>query len=184
MTKEISGEIEPIQKMIVDKGRKLFLDMSKKPDTGLYFNQIRYVDQYINWFKLNYNKDCEMNTTTSCVIQEIQRKYLNDVVECYEYFTKHYEFILDYDKALKYRFNQNPRTAPLKVFPGRFFYLLGMASVIVRLDSVGLISEEKRRNVERFLSEAINIAPKMTRRDILLADTYIYLIRKEGRLWQ
>ena len=59
LSKEISGEWEPIQNMVQDtwgrttRGLRLRTDL--KPDVGVYFGGIRFVDQYVNWYMRSHS---------------------------------------------------------------------------------------------------------------------------------
>ena len=179
LSSDISGDFAPIQAMNVYDTKIPYLDISKRPDSGIYFNHIRYVDQYINWYKLNYDKSHEMLGSTKSKMIHSQEMYLEDIIKGFEFYKKRYAFVSRYDTVLKKRYSEDPKRSTKVAIPARFFYVLGIAAFVVSLRFFEPEMRDVTKSAERFLSEAMAFAPKMTRRDILMAETYTYLVRKE-----
>lgn len=179
LTSYISGEMKPIQDMIKSTSKNVYLDMSKKPDTGVYFFRIRYVDQYLNWYKLNHNYFGDMNQKTKDYMTFLQESYISDIIDCLDFFKKKYGFVSRYDNVLKKRYEGDAKMNLRIAAPARFFYVLGISALIANLKSDEKIINNKLKSAERFITGAISIAPKMTRRDILMSNLYLYLVRKE-----
>ena len=182
LSSEISGDMKPIQNMIVYNTKTPYMDMSKKPNTGVYFWQIRYVDQYLNWFKQNYDRELNPNQNTADAMRFAQEKFIPDIVAAWNKLKMKNSFIADYGAAIKKRYHDTPTMNLTSIIPARFFYVLGIASLIVQLPPEICIPEEKRQSAEQFLCVALDIAPKMTKRDYMMAALYLYLVRKEEKL--
>lgn len=185
LTKEISGDMEPIQEMIKVTPKKIIFDITKKPDSGIYFDYIRYVDQYINWYSMTHDRNQEiLSETKSEMIKAVQEgcadimKYINDLKRT----TELKNMIVQYESALQARYRGNPLNNMNACIPARYFYLQGMAALLAKLP------EEYRkygwaiRAGERFMVRAMSIAPRISRRDLIMASTYVYLKRKEEKL--
>ncbi len=180
---QIAGNLNAIQGMITfDKWGTPKFDVTRKPDYGLYFHRIKYVDQYVNWYKNTHDKNDE-------IYPEI-RSMMNAVVE--EYGEKILNCINDLNKHVDWKWLSKPyleavgkRTDPSasKSSYGWFFYLQGVAAFLTRLP-IDRKYDDKRKIGIKFMSEASVIAPKLSQRDILMAQVYIYLKRKEESLCQ
>ncbi len=179
---EISGDMQPIQNMIVYNTKTPYLDMSKKPDIGIYFWQIRYVDQYLNWFKQNHDRELNLKQNTADAMRFAQETFIPDIVAAWNELKKKNGFIADYGAAIKKRYHDSPAMNLTSLIPARFFCVLGIASLLVQLPPEIRIPEEKRRSAEQFLCVALDIAPKMTKRDHMMAAVYLFLVRKEEKL--
>ena len=184
MDSDITGEMKPIQEMIVINTKNPRLDMSKKPDTGLYFWQIRYVDQYLNWFKKNYDQTTTPLEKTRKAMVAAQQKYFPDIVSCLNGIKRKKRAVSDYEKVLKKRYDESPLVNLTSPIPARFFYVLGVATLLWELQDEDDTLRQTRPKLKSFLCEAFEIAPLMTERDLMLAAVYTYLIRKEESLCQ
>ena len=59
---QIAGNLNAIQGMITfDKWGTPKFDVTRKPDYGIYFHRIKYVDQYVNWYKNTHDKNDEIS---------------------------------------------------------------------------------------------------------------------------
>ena len=85
---------------------------------------------------------------------------------------------------MKARYHGDPLTNLTAPIPARFFYLQGLAAFLAELPENHAEYEKAIRAGEAFLAEAFNIAPKIARRDVLMASTFMYLVRKEELLCQ
>lgn len=179
---DIAGEMKPIQAMIVTDTKNPHLDMSKKPDTGTYFWQIRYVDQYLNWFKKNYDHSANLNEKTKMEMLQAQQECVPAIVSCMNEIKKKYRAAADYDAVLKKRYAEPPAQNLTRPIASRFFYILGAASLLWELQEEDPTLQNAITSIETFLCAAFGIAPRMTERDLMLAAVYTYLIRKEERL--
>ena len=186
LTNEIAGDMEPIQKMIEITHKSIYFNKSKKPDFGIYFDHIRYVDQYVNWYSLSHNKQGEMEAWKKekmlTVVQE-DCKAIIDAINNLE-MDKTLRTLIDrYEKALRYRFVGDDLFANMNTNNHqRYFYLQGMAAFLAKLPSEYRKYGFAVRTGEHFMANAIIIAPRMARRDLVMAGTFIYLVRKEEKL--
>ena len=89
-----------------------------------------------------------------------------------------------YVAALKYRFDEDPFMNMNANNPARYFYLQGLAAFLSKLPDKYEQYSDHAKVGEHFMANAIIIAPKIARRDIVMASTYIYLIQKEAKLCQ
>ncbi len=185
---DISGEMEPIQGMISYSFRNPFLDLSKKPDTGLYFDHIRYVDQYINWYTLNHDSKTQVmfQKTKDRMVFTVQ-KYCADLMKHKTRLQRMPEagqIIPDYDEALMSRYDKDPTSNLNTCIPARYFYLQGIAALLSQLPVSNPEYRDAIRTGEKFMVNAISISPRIARRDLIMATTYIFLKRKEIELCQ
>lgn len=185
LTSEISGDMTPIQQMIEITHKYVRFNKEKKPDFGVYFDHIKYVDQYVNWYSLSHNKDGEMLPWKRTMMINVVKnncveivKMLNDLK-----FDKELKNILvRYEEALRARTTSDILMNLNANDYSRYFYLQGMAAFMA------VLPEEYRkygwaiRMGEKFMSNAIKIAPRIARRDLIMARTFIYLMRKEAKL--
>ena len=187
LSPDISGEMTPIQDMLVISYGKTFLDLKKKPDSGLYFDHIRYVDQYVNWFKLNYDSRQEMLAKTRSRINHTVQNYCVELVKQKKILLKHPiigAILKEYDSALRSRSEDDPTSDLSTCKLPRYFYLQGLAAFMSRLPANQPDYNEAIHIGEQFMANAILIAPRISRRDLIMASTYIYLKRKEAKLCQ
>lgn len=187
---DITGNQEIITGMIVivnDKGIPK-LDLSKKTDSGVYFCQIKYVDQYINWYKSVHDRNENIK-------EDIDKEMIGVVNASYEHIERCIkelesdselgDMTAQYHTALNARFQRGVSTIKLTTnsFP-RYFYLQGLAAYLTKLPSERKDLGESRKYGLRFMTRALVIAPRLSRRDIMMAGTYVYLKRKEALLCQ
>lgn len=186
LTREISGDMKPIQEMITFYKNSIIFDVRKKPDYGIYMDYIRYVDQYVNWYKASHDnkgemykwkKDIMLNLVeTDCSKLVKGLKDIRTVPELKSLANR-------YENALTYRFDGDPEHN-LKVNRyDRFFYLQGLAAFLSKLP----LEYRKHfahvvRPAEHFMTVAMTIAPRIAQRDLIMASTFIYLVRKEDKL--
>ena len=190
LTKDISGDMGPIQKMIVypeASTRSPYLDVSKKPDVGIYFDHIRYVDQYINWYKTNHDRDGNMNENTRDKMVFAVKNYASLIYSGFKAL-KHDPNVgavaSRYEQAIKARYDKDVTQNLTIPIPHRFFYLQAMAALIVMLPSSYRMPNWNATAAEQYISTALIVAPKISRRDLLMASTFAYLVRKEEKLCQ
>lgn len=181
---QIAGNVEAIQGMIgYDKWFNPTFDISKKPDYGIYFGRIKYVDQYVNWYKNTHDKNQEMYPELRKMMVDVVEQYGDQLLATIEELDSHHE--------LRRMTKQYMRGIGNRIEPGIskssyawFFYLQGIAAYLTRLP-VGHAGYDKKRLIGiKFMSVASVIAPKLSQRDILMAQVYIYLKRKEESLCQ
>ena len=186
LSREISGDMKPIQEMITFHKNEIIFDVRKKPDYGIYMDYIRYVDQYVNWYKSSHDKKGEMHKwKKDRMIKLVQEdcsklvKGFNDIktVPDLKAIANRYEH------ALTYRFDGDPENNLNINKYDRFFYLQGIAAFLAKLPA------EYRnhfahvvRPAEHFMTVAMTIAPRISQRDLIMASTFIYLVRKEDEL--
>lgn len=181
---QIAGNVEAIQGMIgYDKWLNPTFDISKKPDYGIYFGRIKYVDQYVNWYKNTHDRKQNMYPELHQMMLDVIEQYGDQLVESIEYLKSHHELRR---MTMQYMRGIGDRTEPglSKSSYAWFFYLQGIAAYLTRLP-VGHAGYDKKRVIGiKFMSIASVIAPKLSQRDILMAQVYIYLKRKEESLCQ
>ena len=180
---EITGNEIAIQGMIVLDTKYPYypyLDVKKKPDYGLYFGRIKYVDQYVNWYKLNHNKKGEMIAEKYQMMKNAVKEYYQPIMNVLE--------LLKCDKRLSYMTIQYMDAVHARYIQEspfsytKYFYLQGLAAYLAKLP-VKREDLDKYRSVGiEFMELAYIIAPKLSQRDILMAETFRYLKGKEDML--
>ena len=183
---EISGEMEPIrQNMIKVTYNKIYFDKSKKPDIGIYFDHIRYVDQYVNWYSSHISKDGDILPETKAAINHVVMRYCENIMLSFRELKDKTDLsrrITQYERALQSRFNGDPESSIKVCIPARYFYLQGLAAFLARIPAEYRGYGWAIRAGEGFMIEAIEISPRIARRDLMMADTYLYLTGKEEKL--
>ena len=186
LNEDISGEMEPIvSSMLKYTHNKIVFDVSKKPDIGIYFDHIRYVDQYVNWYILHAGKDWGLNTETKTAIVEVVQENCQKIVDAIEELKKmpsSRKMTEQYESALRARFRGNLFSDMGIAIPARFFYLQGLAAYLSKLPNDYRKYGWYVRVGNAFMVKALDIAPRISRRDIIMASTYIYLVLKEESL--
>ena len=89
-----------------------------------------------------------------------------------------------YETAIKARYNQDPLANLNVAIPARFFYLQGLAAYLAKLPKDFQKYGWAIRTGEGFMVRAFSIAPRIARRDVIMASTYLYLTMKEEQLCQ
>ena len=184
---EISGNKEAMDGMIsYDRKGNAVFDIRKKPDYGIYFAQIKYVDQYVNWYKNNHGRDNTMNEEKKQrMIALVKEEYQNiqNGIEKLRSDKEMWTINKQYRDTLRSRYYEETGSISLNInsIP-RYFYLQGLAAFLARLPIDRKDLDELRETGIRFMSEALTIAPRLSRRDIIMATTFIYLKRKEAKL--
>lgn len=182
---ELAGDFEVIQGHIkIDKWHNAHFEIPPlRWRYGIYFADIKYVDQYINWYLNTHDKHDDMKPEIRQLMKSAVNEYKDDL-------NKSIESLLDdpeignitsqYMDVISHRIVDDVSTSSYAYF----FYLQGIAAYLSRLP-VGVDYYDKRRIFGiGFMTAASLIAPKLSRRDILMAQVYIYLKRKEVKLCQ
>lgn len=184
---EIAGNEDAIQGMIrYDKKYNPIFDISLKPDYGVYFARIKYVDQYVNWYKNTHDKKYDMYPEKRALMQMMVKRYYEPIMSAFEFLGKDKE-IKDmanlYKKAINSRcrgpFSKN---VPISVSYPLYFAVQGLAAFLSKLPVERVDLDEVRTIGIEYMSYASMFAPRLSQRDILMAATYIYLKRKEEKL--
>lgn len=186
LSKEISGDMKPIQEMITFRKNEIIFDVRKKPDYGIYMDYIRYVDQYVNWYKSSHDKKGDMYKWKKERMIELVQEDCSKLVKGLKDIKTVSELraVADrYEQALSFRFDGDPENNLNINKYDRFFYLQGIAAFMAKLPA------EYRnhfahivRPAEHFMTVAMTIAPRISQRDLIMASTFIYLVRKEDIL--
>jgi len=185
LTSEISGDMHPIQDMIEYNQQYVWLNKKKKPDFGIYFDHIRYVDQYVNWYCLSHDREGDMHQWKREMMQKVVRENCIDMLGYIKDLMldkRLHPIISRYEDALRSRTTCDPRMNLNANNHSRYFYLQGLAAFYA------VLPREYRKHGwivrlgEEFMSYASSIAPRISRRDLIMASTFIYLMRKEEQL--
>ena len=180
---QIAGNLNAIQGMITfDKWGTPKFDVTRKPDYGLYFHRIKYVDQYVNWYKNTHDKNDEIYPEIRSMMTAAVEQYGEKLLDCIKDLNKHVDWKW-LSKPYLEAVGQRTDPSASKSSYGWFFYLQGVAAFLTRLP-IDRAYDDKRKVGIKFMSEASVIAPKLSQRDILMAQVYIYLKRKEESLCQ
>lgn len=183
LTNEIVGDMKSIQDMLEITPKHIYFNKAKKPDFGIYFAHIRYVDQYVNWYSSSHNRDGELIPWKRKKMVELVKSDCKDIMDCIAELRKDpicREAIMNYDNALQSRFGGNPMADLNSAKYARYFYLQGMAALLAKIPPEFKYGWANRTG-EHFMAQAITIAPRMVRRDLIMASTYIYFKRKEKK---
>ena len=196
LSSEISGEMEPLMAMIdgEDKKGKVYFDLAKKPETGFTFDQIRFCDQYVNWYRLNsVSNEIRPDVVAKMkkLVNEQTAKDIKEAAAGLRRNRKQKEVFNEYNDALRSRLADqsyidfdsllDPYKLRNNSLP-RYFYLQGLAAYFSRILGSDEDAAFIRETGNRFLAGAYEISPRMVRRDIVMASTYIYLKKKEEEL--
>ena len=185
LTSDLAGEMGPIINMLDLNSRLPHLDMSKKPDSGIYFLRMRYADQYVNW----YSQTCAKDESK----QEELRNKMIDVVKNNCQFILNFitllkkdpdfeEIVTLYEKALALRTDGSDLLSSLQANRhNRYFYLQGMSALLALIPEKYSYYDYIRNAGVAFMKNALEIAPQMAKRDYLMAATFVYLKRKEQK---
>ena len=188
LTSDVSGDMGPIRtNMVKVTHNTIFFDKAAKPDIGIYFDRIRYVDQYVNWYFSHADNNWEIHADTKQAISSVVQEYGPSVIK-YIADLKNFKELRrvteEYDTALKARYKKNPLESLNVPIPARYFYLQGLAAFLAKLPKQFKKYGWAVRTGEAFMVKAMSIAPRISRRDILMASTYLYLVMKEEALCQ
>ncbi len=187
LTSEISGNADSMQRMIAfDKKGNAYLDITKKPDFGVYFGRIKYVDQYANWYKSSHDRFMNIKPEIRDLMNQVVKEYYEVINEHFEYLkidSKLSRIAKQYLRAVNERL---PEGATITKFSSvsypMYFYYQALAAFLAKLPADRERLDDLRIDGIRFMSAAYIIAPKLSERDILMAETFIYLKRKEEQL--
>ena len=184
LAKEISGDFVPLMEML-EYNRTIEFNISKKPDYGIYFDRIRYVDQYVNWYTASHDKKGNMIEWKAVLMKNVVQAECRNIIKSIHKLRKDDvvgNMVDRYYTALRSRFNGDPYANMNSNSIPRYFYLQGLAAFLVMLPTKYQTDLDVSGFGERFMADAILIAPKMARRDILMAGTFIYLVEKEEKI--
>jgi hypothetical protein len=187
LTNEISGDMESIQGMIEITHNNIRLNLSKKPDSGIYFAHIRYVDQYVNWITSTHDKELNMEPKKKKIMIQVVKDYCKEIIDCLNQMKgvpRIGNVLKKYDEALMARTTNDILSNLNSNDNGRYFYLQGIAAFFASLPKEYKNYGDIVRVGEKFMSYAMVIAPRISKRDLIMASTYIYLTRKEEKLCQ
>lgn len=182
LSDEIAGNEEAIQGMIVWDRKYPMLDIKKKPEYGVYFARIKYVDQYVNWYKNTHDKNGNMNPEKRILMADAIKKYANVIEKAFVSLAKNdsqlSQVSSQYAKTLRARCKSNGASFSYS----RFFYLQGLAAFLAKLPMNRADLDDMRIIGIHFMEVAFIVAPRLSLRDVLMAETYRYLKRKEEAL--
>lgn len=184
---EISGNEKITQGMIgFDKKGNPFFDITKKSDYGIYFCGIKYVDQYVNWFKSVHDREMKLEPKLEGQMISVVKDNYEEINDCIDYLKKDAKICnitKQYVEVISERYHQGTSIVSysLKCYP-RYFYYQGLAAFLAKLPVDRERLDDFRSVGIKFMSTAYIISPKLAQRDILMATTYIYLKRKEEKL--
>lgn len=188
ITQDISGDMDAItSKMLKVTYNKIIFDKSKKPDIGVYFDHIRYVDQYVNWYFSHTDPGWIIKEETRLSIINVVRENCKKVVDSIEELKKMpgaKKSVVLYESALRARYSGDLFSNMSSAIPARYFYLQGLAAFLSQLPAEYSKYGWIVRTGDRFMEKAFSIAPRIARRDLLMASVYIYLKQKEELLCQ
>lgn len=185
LTKEISGDMEPLSAMLEITWKSVVFNIAKKPDYGIYFDRIRYVDQYVNWYTANHDKKGEMLSWKRELMKAMVQTGCASILKSFQELGKVGFFgrmMSNYNKVLRERFKGDPFANMNANNYQRYFYLQGLAAFLVMLPPEYRKYGWPVRAGEQFMVDAVRVAPRIARRDLVMAATYIYLVRKEEKL--
>lgn len=180
---EISGNETAIQGMIVWDNKNPFLDISKKPDYGIYFAHIKYVDQYVNWFKSVHDRNMNLKPEIKNLMIKMVMNNIEPIENGITVLEKDDELksmAKTYFSVIRKRFITNSSSISLNtVSLPRFFYLQGIAAFFSRLPLYREDLDDLRKIGISFMADADIVAPRLSKRDLLMAEVYRYLKFKE-----
>lgn len=184
---EIAGNEEAIQGMIrYDKKYNPIFDISLKPDYGVYFARIKYVDQYVNWYKNTHDKNYDMHPEKRMMMQTMVKKYYEPIMTAFDALSKDKEIkdmAMLYKNAINSRCRRHlSKNVPSNISYPLYFLIQGLAAFLAKLPVERIDLDEMRTIGIEYMSKASVFAPRLSQRDILMAATYIYLKRKEEKL--
>ena len=179
----------PISAMVKYTYNKVYFDRAAKPDVGTYFDRIRYVDQYVNWYFSHADKEGDINSATQKEIIKVVSENMKSILEAFKRFMTFSELsrvAKEYESALKSRISGNGDLFAnmSSAIPWRYFYVQGIAAFITQLPAEYQKYGADIRPAEAFMTAALHIAPRISQRDILMANMFLYLTRKEKKLCQ
>ena len=183
LTSDLAGEMGPIINMLDLNSRVPHLDMSKKPDSGIYFLRMRYADQYVNWYSQTYAKDEEKEQVLRNKMIDVVSNNCQFILSFITLLKKDSDFeeiVTLYEKALAARTDGSDLLSSLQANRhNRYFYLQGIAALLALIPEKYSYYDYVRNAGVEFMKKAFEIAPQMAKRDYLMAATFVYLKRKE-----
>lgn len=185
LTKEISGDFEPLMAMLDITWKSVTFNISKKPDYGIYFDRIRYVDQYVNWYTANHDKNGSMVSWKVDMMKAAVKSECSNILKSIDELERKAslgKMLKRYNAALRSRFQGDLMANMNSNNYARYFYLQGLAAFLVMLPSEYRKYGWAVRSGEQFMLDAMIIAPRMAKRDLIMASTFIYLVGKEEKI--
>lgn len=182
----IAGNQEAIQGMIEFRNFQPYFNLSKKPDFGIYFARIKYVDQYVNWYKNSHTPQFEMKPDIREKMNTVTKQHYEEIVGAFNILKKDSELgnmAKHYSQVLSLRWDGYlSSSVPMTISYPLFFRIEGLAAFLAKLPSERTDLDKLRTVGIQFMSIASIVAPRLSQRDVLMAATYIYLKRKEEKL--
>ncbi|SEL27652.1 hypothetical protein SAMN02910353_02271 [Ruminococcus sp. YRD2003] len=187
LTKEISGNMQPLTEMVIATHNSVIFDISKKPDYGIYFDGIRYVDQYVEWYRSSHDEKCDMLAWKKSLMIAMVKEECENIIKAFGELEKDSELgdiVKRFKAALRERYKDDPLSVlNINKYP-RYFYLQGLAAFLTVIPGEYKRYAKAARTGERFMANAFRVAPKISQRDLVMAATFVYLVRKEEKLCQ
>ncbi|MBR6404087.1 MAG: hypothetical protein IKS48_11940 [Eubacterium sp.] len=180
----IVGSEKDIQSMIkLDKWNNPKLDISLKPEDGLYFAHIKYIDQYLNWYKLNSDEGgVKSEVRDKCKkLMDSTKEEIEFAINVLKSNVGLSDMTRQYCKSMEYRCSK-PNSDYFSI--GKYLYFQGLAAFLSRIPTEYEKYDKYRMIGIKYMSSAYEIAPRLSRRDTLMAGTFIYLKTKEKKLCQ
>ena len=161
---EIFGDIEAFYKMFNWDSYNCDLDISKKPDDELIFWGDGFINLMVKWHRNGLGKDSEKEKETSAAAEGIER-LASSIIKISDDRTR------EYFEKTKVRRLENSRA----------FYTFIAASVkagmIFALYDLGKINlpNDNLKTLMDFINGMDNVFPELIKRDILMAELFLYL---------
>ena len=189
LSKELSGDMKLVSETIQIDGFHVSLNYQpEKVVDALFFDQNRYVDLYANWaINTEYRAGTEdysrQREIIVCAVKDGQR-ILTEGLQSLRFGDEGW-LVRPYARALSARQAEGcMQVSPTVPSYPRFFYLMGIAALLFRLNGSSQMPLSLAQAAELFLARAGQVAPRMLQRDLVMASTYVYLKKKERSLWQ
>ena len=139
----------------------------------------------MNWYTASHDKKGNMIEWKAVLMKNVVQAECRNIIKSIHKLRKDDvvgNMVDRYYTALRSRFNGDPYANMNSNSIPRYFYLQGLAAFLVMLPTKYQTDLDVSGFGERFMADAILIAPKMARRDILMAGTFIYLVEKEEKI--
>lgn len=188
LSKKLSGDMKLVSETIQIDGSHVSLNYQpEKVVDALFFDQNRYVDLYANWaINTEYHTgtgDYSRQKMIICAVKDGQ-KILTEGLQILRFGDDGW-LVRPYARALSARQAEGcMQVSPTVPSYPRFFYLMGIAALLFRLNGSSQMPLSLAQAAELFLARAGQVAPRMLQRDLVMASTYVYLKKKERSLWQ
>lgn len=191
MDAEITGRQELLSQMIERDGFIARINYQKAPNTGKVFDRITYADLYTNWLRIN-DRDLDSgegdNSWKKPLMINAVKRYqdiLVGAVKTMSYAPGTARYVGNYFNALAKRKSESCMSTTKNVVSRpRFFYLEGVAAFLCAAHSYFGITEPVFSAAQGYMVYSVQVAPRMAQRDMLCAETYLYLKTKEIEICQ